>query len=295
MSRKRLKFDLYVAVDWSAQSQPRRGKDSIWIATSEGLCVNPPTRGEAYRWLLRHLRRWSLRGVRVFVGWDFPFGLPEGGCALVLGRRGALWKDWWSFLEQAVRDDARNRNNRFWVAQHLNRQAGGGGPFWGWKGKTRIRGVPPRKPRFPFRGVGEYRECDLQARFLHRWVSSPFQMTGAGAVGSQMIMGIPYVHRLWQDPALKGTSFLYPFEMRERREALNERGSINVHAEVFLPIVPFARDLFPKDKNQVLSFVSRAERKGGTGELAEVFSQVWELPCKIQKKVLKEEGWALII
>ncbi|MCL6624187.1 MAG: hypothetical protein K6T17_06160, partial [Fimbriimonadales bacterium] len=203
MSRRRLKFDVYVAVDWSAQSQPSRGKDSIWIATSEGLCINPPTRVEAFQWLLHHLHQWSLRKVRVFVGWDFPFGLPEAGCALVLGKRGAFWKDWWSFLYQEFRDDAKNRNNRFWVAQNLNRQARGVGPFWGWKGKRSVRGLPSRKPRFPFRGVAEYRECDLRARLLHRWASSPFQMTGAGAVGSQMIVGIPYVRRLWQHPVLK--------------------------------------------------------------------------------------------
>lgn len=270
------------------------GPESIWIASSDGLCVNPPTRHEAFWWLFEHLHLWVTKGAKVFVGWDFSFGLPKGGTALVMAKRRACWADWWDFLSQVVKDDVENRNNRFWVAKLLNRQAGGKGPFWGRAGGSVLRGVPRRKPQFPFQGVREYRECDERLRRIYRWVSSPFQLAGAGAVGGQMLVGIPYVHRLRREPSLEGVSFVYPFELDEITVALNRRGGISVHSEIFLPTSHYSLALFPKDKGQVLAFVAKATRTWKTKEFYENFYQVLRLPGQTKEKVLKEEGWAIV-
>ena len=43
-------FDRFVVVDWSANSTPKRGRDSIWIAVLDGHGVsvsNPSTRAAA--------------------------------------------------------------------------------------------------------------------------------------------------------------------------------------------------------------------------------------------------------
>src|SRR5437762_12862436 len=77
-------FDTYVIVDWSAASQPKTGRDSIWIcrlgADGESFC-NPPTRHAAKGLLADMLAGASARGERVVVGFDFPFGYPAGFAA----------------------------------------------------------------------------------------------------------------------------------------------------------------------------------------------------------------------
>ena len=51
-------FDNYIAVDWSANSSPKSGADSIWIAWLPKTCniqlFNPKTRFEALK-LLKNL------------------------------------------------------------------------------------------------------------------------------------------------------------------------------------------------------------------------------------------------
>ncbi len=108
-------------------------------------------------------------------------------------------------------------------------------------------------------------------------------------------MGIPYVYRLRQFPAFRQRSFIYPFEMGELEQALNEKGALVVHTEIFLPLSLSEQSLTPRDKDQVLSFVFRAEQAGKGGELSQVFHQISELPATVLKKVLREEGWTLVL
>src|SRR5260370_17225714 len=77
-------FDHYVIVDWSAASQPKTGRDSIWIcrlgAEGETIC-NPPTRHAAKGALADMLARANERGERIVLGFAFPFGYPAGFAA----------------------------------------------------------------------------------------------------------------------------------------------------------------------------------------------------------------------
>jgi hypothetical protein len=110
-----------------------------------------------------------------------------------------------------------------------------------------------------------------------------------------MVMGIPYVYRLRRSPLLKGSSLLYPFELAKLEDTISRQGALCVHSEVFLPAFGSPSFAYPRDKGQVLSFVSLAESWGRTGRLSEVFYQVRELPEETQKAVLKEEGWGLVL
>lgn len=124
-------FDTYVIVDWSATTKPKRGADSIWWASLawEGGALklerreNPSTRHEAEHSLRRHLQQAVLGGKSILVGFDFPYGYPNG-FARMLGLKGQPWRAIWELLAREIRDEqASGRNNRFELAARLNRHA----------------------------------------------------------------------------------------------------------------------------------------------------------------------------
>lgn len=69
-------FDRFIFVDWSANSTPKTGKDSIWIAeASDGATIrliNPSTRNEATQSVLRSLQQAVDQKQRVLVGTRTP-------------------------------------------------------------------------------------------------------------------------------------------------------------------------------------------------------------------------------
>ena len=79
-------FDAYIVVDWSAANTRRTGRDSIWytVYRRQGgrlrrrALRNPPTRAGAIETLASILARLAAAGQRVLVGFDFPFGYPDG-------------------------------------------------------------------------------------------------------------------------------------------------------------------------------------------------------------------------
>lgn len=188
-------FDTIVMVDWSAAARaPRRPKaDSIFAAVARDGRVDPACylghRLEAEAWLDDLFVAERRAGRRVLAGFDFPFGYPRGFARALTGRPDpfAVW-DW---LDARI-EDAPTGNNRFEVAGAINARFPGIGPFWG--NGTR-RDIPhlPRKGRartanpFPERRAVEER---------HRGAFTLWQLSGAGAVGSQTLMGLPVLARL---------------------------------------------------------------------------------------------------
>ncbi len=70
-------FDQIAILDWSAESRPRRGKDSIWlgIAGPDGVSAeNLPTRRAAEARLRALVADAVARGQRLLFGADFAFG-----------------------------------------------------------------------------------------------------------------------------------------------------------------------------------------------------------------------------
>ncbi len=98
----------------------------------ERKLVNPPTRHAAKALIADWLVAARANGTSGSCsGFDFPFGYPAGFAAR-LGLAGPPWRAVWDEIAGLVSDDEDNRNNRFDVAEALNRRVSGGAfPFWG--------------------------------------------------------------------------------------------------------------------------------------------------------------------
>lgn len=147
--------------------------------------------------LLDHLRAGLGRcDGNALVAWDFPFGYPHSS-GLGGGRQVAE-----RFAEMVEDDEAAGCNNRFEVAEQLNRRMGEGpGPFWGYMGGDPLPTLGKGKPEFPVDGVLEHRIVERairEARDTPGFISSVWQLSYSGCVGGQAIMGLASIARLHQ-------------------------------------------------------------------------------------------------
>jgi len=210
-------FDLVIAVDWSAaQGRSERPRaDRCWLAWGGGTHrpepEYAPTRLEAET-RIRDL----IAGAgceRVLLAIDVAIGFPtadDGAPVLSTGR------DLVRGIASMIEDDERGRNNRFDVAAALNQRiakASGKavGPFWGRPGTVELRDVPRARPDDT--GVRRLRACEHAARAAGLPApKSPWQLAGAGAVGSQSLMAMPMLDRLLWKPPGGAPASLWPFE-----------------------------------------------------------------------------------
>lgn len=310
-------FDAYVFADWSAASSPtgrRPRKDAIWIGAHETSTDERyfPTRRAAYAFVRDTLRALVDRGRRVLVGMDFSYAYPRG-LADAAGFEGdaPAWLRTFRALAASITDDDENRTNRFAVAASINARVRAGaestGPFWGCPGPIASRDLRPGKvaggPRFPFvtrtgATLDELRLAERRIRATHPTVRSPFQLWGAGCVGSQALVGIPYVHALRFDPALEPVSRVWPFETDFGAAVARDTGPFVVHAEVW-PVLLDAevraaceadRTLI-RDRAQVRAICAWAAREDAAGRLAAAFDP--RLDDDVRAIALAEEGWIL--
>lgn len=291
-------FDRIVTVDWSGASTPRAGKDSIWVcdldvASECWSLVNPPTRQRAEA-LLRDLLRGAARH-RVLLAVDVALAYPAGFAdAAGLGGEGPPWERTWQHLEEAVVDDDRNRSNRFAVAAALNERIGGGGPgpFWGCPPAAAGPTLATRKPsRYPFAGLAELRVAEAVMRAAGHRVLSPWQLYGAGSVGSQTLTGIPVLARLRCAPDLAGRIRLWPCETGFVPDPAQEPGAVVV-AECWPGIVPLDPWLHEiRDAAQVLGLARHLAALQRAGELGAWLAP--DLDDAARHVALDEEGWIL--
>ena len=186
-------FDNYLIVDWSANSTPKTGSDSIWIAwgtaQSSIELFNPNTRASAMLLIKKLL---SQANGKVLVGFDFPFGYPSDAYKK-LGIEN--WSDLWDVLTRLVEDSINNSNNRFKVAEKLNKYFRPEGPFWGHpkSKKLAFKYLPFYKPK----GFGHILPTEKRlVEKLVRRAKSVWQLNGVGAVGGQVLLGIPFINIL---------------------------------------------------------------------------------------------------
>lgn len=281
-------FDAYLMVDWSAAATPRRGKDSIWLALRDGggtILENPPTRAAAVERLRALLVELRAAGKRVLVGFDFPFGYPEGTGLRVTGRPG--WRAMWDWIAVRLEDGPDNANNRYRVAEALNREAfDGAGPFWGHPHQHRYAALPMHKPQgYGDRYPAERRVVDARVRSAH----VVWKLVGNGQVGGQVLTGLPALLRLRDDPALSAETAVWPFEAGEVPQALPPI----LLAEIYpsLEAVPDGPEV--KDARQVRAVVERLARDDAAGGLAPLVTTPWALPSDERRAVLGEEAWML--
>lgn len=212
-------FDRFLMVDWSGGNDagPRPRQDAIWIGEDGRGGERPPlyqrNRHVAEETLSARIERALTAGERLFIGFDFPFGYPAGFAKALTGRADPLAV--WRWLAERI-EDAPRANNRFDVAAEINlRLAGGRGPFWANGLKRDIAGLPRTKAGyvnpFPARRAAEQRA---------RGAFTCWQLAGAGAVGSQVLMGLPVLDRLRR--RFPGQLAVWPYEPMDRPVALVE-------------------------------------------------------------------------
>jgi len=206
VSRTKMKslFDGYLIVDWSANSTPKRGKDSIWWChltwDDDSLVINgnnPSTRYLAFKQIREILHSYVLSGKRLLVGFDFAYAYPQGFAKRLSGSVDASWWNTWQKLSELIVDDTYNLNNRFSVAAGLNQMlTATTGPFWGCPESQCNDHLSKHKPKNnPF---AEFRIAERICGAQSVW-----KLAYPGAVGSQVLMGIPYLHQLRVDPVYR--------------------------------------------------------------------------------------------
>lgn len=184
-----------LVVDWSANSKPKTGADSIWIGDAYGNRVNPSTRVEAIEFLKRLI---SQKGdeQKWLIAFDFSFGVPCWG-----GRKGQVGLSFWETVRKCFLGvdqecfDLKNKaaELRWEVASNLNRDFFNEQKFWGCPKEQIFNHLSSTKGK---------RDEDKQTRKTDKDAAgskSPWQLLGAGSVGSQMLMGICHLQR-WRKP-----------------------------------------------------------------------------------------------
>ena len=281
-------FDRFVVVDWSANSTPKLGRDSIWIAdghqTGTVTLTNLATRAAAEAFLVEVFESDSASSM--LVGVDFSLGYPKGTAAS-LGLTGTPWSTMWALLAESIVDDERNANNRFAVAATLNRRfTGGAAPFWGCPPAQAAPTLAPTKPRPPS-SLAEWRTVESQLRASGRRPFSSWQLLGAGAVGSQSLLGIPMIVRLRE--RLGERVQVWPFTTGFAVPAPDE--GVIVVAEVWPSMLTIDTDGTVRDSAQVATMVSWLAEADRDGRLEALLSPA--LSSDVSAVAVTEEGWVL--
>ncbi|MCC6000169.1 MAG: molybdopterin guanine dinucleotide synthesis [Pararhodobacter sp.] len=286
-------FARIAILDWSAAATPCRGADSIWLGMAAQGRIhsrNLPTRQRAEALLIRLVRACRARGDRLLIGADFAFGYPAGFARALTGQADALAV--WGWLAAHIRDDARNRNNRFTVAAAMNRALPGLGPFW-------FRPAALALPDLPARGSarhGNQMLADLRATDrASPGAQSVWKLGGAGAVGSQGLMGLPMLWRL--RAAFPDAVAVWPFDAHWATApvVLAEVFPSMLNAEIAALRQPHltgrrpTRRAWPvKDAVQVRLLAAALDRLSMAGRLVPLMAALPDDPV-----IRTEEGWIL--
>lgn len=214
-----MRFDTVVTVDWSGGNakSAKPSADAIWVSVRhEDRHDDPryfPSRQAVAPWLAALMEKELAAGRRALIGFDFAFGYPKGFGAALTGSDDPLAV--WSWLETRIEDGLKS-NNRFDVAGQINAMFDGIGPFWGNGTKTDVEHLPRLGRARHGHGFAERRAVETRTKGAF----PVWQLSGAGAVGSQVLMGLPVLERLRR--AFPGQIAVWPFERLDRPIAFVE-------------------------------------------------------------------------
>ncbi|MFP4327231.1 MAG: molybdopterin guanine dinucleotide synthesis [Paracoccaceae bacterium] len=210
-------FGSVLIVDWSGgrDTGARPRKDAIWACLGRRDGVEPPVylrnRAVAEDWLVTRIGQELSAGRRVLAGFDFPFGYPSGFAAALTGRADPLAV--WDWVERHL-PDGTDGTDRFDLAGRINARFPGTGPFWGNGLKRDIPHLPRKGRARQGHGMTEWRLAEKRAPGAF----SCWQLSGAGAVGSQTLTGLPVLARLRR----RFGAAAWPFEPPDAALALVE-------------------------------------------------------------------------
>lgn len=261
-------FDRFIFVDWSANSTPKTGKDSIWIAEVSGgsgiTLSNPTTRTEATDSVLKSLRQAVAHKHRVLVGFDFAYSYPQAVLRCMAGNQGpgnfsALWKA----LCEKIQDDWGNVNDRYsfaaWANEHWLKEH----YFWGFPTPAHAHAWlagTKHDTRLPEFRLAESNAPEAQPT---RKLAYP------GSVGSQALLGMRRLHVLRNDPVLAGVSRVWPMETGFSLPVLPQGATLIVHAEIYpTPVLALAKAAGMAMSAQVAGMVNDAQQVWACAALA---------------------------
>lgn len=273
-------FDRYIAVDWSAANTPRTGKDSIWIADSAAASLNPSTRHEAMAVLTDRLLAARAAGERVMLGFDFVFGYPQGAAEAIAGS--AAWRALWTHLHSVVVDNPDNSSNRFHVAAAINARLAAP-HYWGHPHQHRYDNLGPRRPA-AYATIPERRRAEIVARSAQ----PVWKLTGAGAVGSQSLLGIARLEALRRHPKLGADIAVWPFETDFADDLAAPITVVEIYPSLFPLDDP---SVTPKDRGQVETCVRQFAAMDAAGALAAFLGAPAGIDAAEREALVREEGW----
>ena len=277
-------FTHYMAVDWSANSSPKSGKDSIWISEAGGRLANIRTRYATIESLKGRIILALEQGERLLIGFDFAFGYPAGLARALCGEE--RWENVWQYLGRAIFDDEKNKSNRFEIAGRMNAVIGlEEGPFWGHPHQHSYDNLKPKKPMNWPLSFPQKRIIERQTK----GAKSVYQLAYNGAVGSQTLLGIAALERLRRDPDIGPHIAIWPFET-------NFSGNLSKPI-TFAEIYPSSHKIDESAHNipdaaQVFTVSRDLAQWDKTGALEDKLS-AFGLSDMQRAAVLNEEGWIL--
>jgi len=202
----------------------------------------------------------------------------------------------WGHLADAIRDGADNGNNRFEVAADVN-SATGTAFFWG--SPRPLPGLSPTKRHLPdglaANPLPVFRVTDdVASRHVGKAIKSGWQLYGGVTVGSQILLGLPYLHALLRRH--HGRVVVWPQQTGFVADPLAAFPDARV---VLAEIWPTAFDPVygdgVRDDEQVRAVVAATLAQQGGAGLAGWFDppSARRLPAEGHQRVATEEGWIL--
>ena len=204
-----MRFDNILVVDWSGGNDrgPKPKKDAIWTALIDSGAAQAPVyhrnRQQADSYLHSLCAAIIARNQTLLAGFDFPFGYPAPFAQAITGSADPLAL--WDYFAAHLTDTPKG-NNRFALANALNRRFDGVGPFW-------FNGSRENLPDLPHKGTARTNRDFPEKRLCETYAKGAFtcwQLGGAGAVGSQAITGMASLSRLRAN--FPGQLAIWPFE-----------------------------------------------------------------------------------
>ena len=226
------------------------------------------------------------KGQRLFIGFDFAFGYPAGAAQLFAGK--ADWWALWQVLGALVKDDEKNRSNRFEAAGQLNRisQHRDGGPFWGHphQHKNKYDALSMKKPASLPASLSEKRLAERRTP----GAKSVWQLSYNGAVGSQSLLGIPRLNTLLRDRPFRERIAVWPFETGFASDLSRPVTLAEIYPSVFGP--PPATEAI-KDAGQVRMLAEGFARLDAKNRFGNLLARPEGLSEEEYQSVIQEEGW----
>lgn len=300
-----MQFDRFLMVDWSAKSSPspkKPSKDAIWVAegtSSDSDLVTTTyfrTRRACFDFLQNRLHDSVRNKLKTLVGLDIIYGYPAGFFATLKLKEQPEWRAIWQLIATLIKDDEHNRNNRYLVGGELNRRTKASlGPFWGVPvGQSGIFLGSKKDFTYP---IVTKRGTLAEKRLVEQrcpGMQPAWKLAYNGSVGSQGLMGIPYLYQLrFTDPVLVEHSKVWPFDTGFTDSPLSEPEDLILHAEIWPSLIERPRlDEIP-DREQVVNLVNYLRERQRAGTLAELFDTPAGLKRRQLKTCVREEGWVL--